>query len=160
MRRKLDDRAIEAVLLMVKESADELKVHDADFFEEYEESLRKTRTILPSEAKSGGYSSPFAYTDILLGVGLIFLGQTAAALYEYVVQKGVEVGLKRLSARASSQDETSALLDDASKHILLTLRLPKEMDEAHLKQILTPQLMALMKLSGADWKATSDDKNG
>jgi hypothetical protein len=157
MKRKLTDKEIEAILLMVKESAAELEVHDADFFEEYEETLRETKTVSPSDARSGEYSSPFAYTDILLGVGLVFLGQTAAALYEYVVHKGVEASLKKISARLSPQEKTSEILEDASKYIVLTLQLPKEIDEAQLKQILTPQLVALMKLPEAASKIPNDD---
>jgi hypothetical protein len=157
MKKKLTDREIEAVLLMVKESAAELEVHDADFFEEYEETLRETKTVFPPDAKSGQYTSSFAYTDILLGVGVVFLGQTAAALYEYIVQKGVEASLKKLSSRSGAEEPAAEVLEDASKHIILTLHLPKEMDEAQLKKILTPQLMALMKLPEVASKTPHDD---
>jgi hypothetical protein len=146
MTKQLKDKEIDAILFMVKESATELDVHDANFFEEYEETLRKTKTVLPSDGKSGAYSSPFAYTDIVLGVGLVFLGQTAAALYEYILQKGVEAALKKISARLSPQENSSEVLEDATKHIVLTLDIPKEIDDTLLKKILTHQLIALMKL--------------
>ena len=157
MKKNLTAREIEAVLLMVKESATELEVHDVDFFEEYEETLRETKTVFPSDAKSGGYTSSFAYTDILLGVGLVFLGQTAAALYEYFVHKGVEASLKKLAPRLGAKEPSAEVLEGASKHIVLTLQLPKEMDEALLKKILTPQLMALMKLPEVASKMPNDD---
>ena len=72
MKRKLSEAEIDAILLMVRESASVLKAHDSEFFEEYEETLRRSKTVLPSDAKGNDFTSPFLVTEVLLAPGLLY----------------------------------------------------------------------------------------
>ena len=96
MKRKIQDEEMDAILLMVKESATRLNVHDVDFLEEYQETVRESKTVFPKEVKSDEFSSPFVVTDVLLGFGLLFLGQTAASLFEWICHRSLDKGSKTL----------------------------------------------------------------
>jgi hypothetical protein len=144
MKKKFREVEIDAILLMVKESAERLKAHDADFFEEYEETVRETKTVRPSDPKADEFTSPFLATDVLLGVGLALLGQTAAALFEWICHRALDRGSGTVLDWLKSQQKPAEIVEEASKAICVVLPLPKGVDEEHLRLILAPQLEALL----------------
>jgi hypothetical protein len=143
MKKKFHDVEIDALLLMVKESATQLHAHDADFFEEYEEIVRDAKTVRPSDLKVGEFTAPFVVTDILIGVGLALLGQTAAALFEWICHRALDRGSETLLDWLKSQQKPTEIVEEASKEIFLVLPLPKGVDEDQLRKILASQLEAL-----------------
>lgn len=144
MNKKLRDVEIDAVLMMVKESAERLEAHDVDFFEEYEETVRESKTVQPSEHKTDEFTSPFLVTDVLLGVGLTLLGQTAAALFEWICHRALDRGSGTVLDWLKSQKKPAEILEEASKAVFVVVPLPKGIDEEHLRAILEPQLEALL----------------
>jgi hypothetical protein len=147
MKKKLNDQELDSILLMVRESAARLDVHDVDFFEEYESIVRESRMISPPGYNSGEISTSFITTDLLLGIGLVFLGQTAASLYEWLIHRSLDSNFTNVGDWLYSQPNILSLSEEASKVVLLVIKVPGEMDESQLQKILLPQIEALMKSS-------------
>lgn len=153
MSKRMNDLEKEAILLMVEETATELNAHDVDFFEEYKQSVNETNSVPTSDTKTSQYTSPFIITDVLLGIGLVVLGQTAAAFFEWVCHKTLDHSRDRLidwlaSRRASQENEDEKLeeiVNEAAEDISPTLSLPKDINQEELKKILSIMMTALQK---------------
>jgi hypothetical protein len=142
--KQLSDENIDVILLMVEESASTLNVHDAGFFEEYEEFVRTSKT-LPDATRPDEFASPFVITDGLVLFGLAFLGQIAKAVIQWACKKALDGGWANLGEWLKSQRSASEVTSEVIQVIHITVPISKEMDVDHLTKILTELVEALMR---------------
>lgn len=145
MASKMSGEKIDAVLAMVHESAAKFSPEEEDFLEEYTAVIRRTKSLPEPDSQAGDeFSAPFLDTQFLLGVGLVLLGQIAAACFEWVCQKSLEHGVATFLTRLRAGEKTE-LVEEASRVIAINLHLPQSVDHQKLKEILESQLEALTK---------------